>query len=419
MRLFLYFFIAAIFMTANDAFFTWVGMFTGLAFWRQLIWLIGMYIVYYVMKKRSDVDPLIVQIYRKYKKLFVFIIFFAVITILINGFNLVRIMYTLIEYSYGLPFLLFPFVCRKCGWGISKVNYLFIILGTFLTTGLLVDYMSGGLITTAFVLAVSQGVEQFGNGRYNFLSTSNSIMTVYYSLCLMCCFYEYHRTKNFFSKYLLLLLTIYFIFGSVFTGARQTLVGLILVEVIGFWSILKSGNKSFFFMVAMLIIFVSIALPSAQNLLSDNSGFEKRYSADAVSEDDRTETWKRGFRETFIDTSIRRLTIGDGVGLATGQKANQNETVGPHYENTFFARISEIGLIAGLASLLIPVFFLMKKRGLVLYQLHLGVIFSFLFISCVSPNGATNQTQMALFILLGMYIEDYRQRQYGQKFISQ
>lgn len=395
-------------MIANDALFTFIGLRTGIAFWRQLIWLIGVIIMFSFIK-RNEIDSLALYIYKKYFKVFICVFVLSIVTILVDGFNPVRIIYTWIEYSYGLPFLLFPMICRKCGWSVSKMNYLFIFLGSFLTTGLLLDYFFGGLFTTAFALSVGDGIEHFDTGRYNFLSTSNGILTVYYSLCLFCCFYEFHRSKSTFLKFLLILLTVFFIFGSIYTGARQTLVGLILMELIGVLSIIRRNIIGSIILFVTMGLLFSIVVPSVSKLLSDNQGYQNRYTVEAIKEDTRSEMWNRGFNDNFVEASVRRLTIGDGVGLVNSQKANVGEATGPNYENTFFARISEIGVMLGLLSLLIPVFFLMKKRGIVLYNLHWGVILSFLFISVVSPNGATNQSQMAIFILLGMYIEDYRQ----------
>lgn len=326
----------------------------------------------FIRKKGND--PLVLDIYKKYFIVFSFVFVFSLITILVDDFNIIRIIYTWIEYTYGLPFLLLPMICRKCGWSISKLNYFFISLGTFLTTGLLLDYFSGGFFTTTFALSVGEGIEHFDTGRYNFLSTTNGILTVYYSLCLFCCFYEYHRSKSTFLKYLLILLTVFFILGSIYTGARQTLVGLMFVELVGLLSIIVRSKGGFVFLFAAIGLFLVFVVPSVKTMLSGNQGFQDRYNYEAIKEDSRSEMWKKGLHDTFVETSVRRLTIGDGVGLVNSQKANHGEARGSHYENTFLARISEIGLILGLVSLLIPVAFLMKKRGDVLYNLHWGIV---------------------------------------------
>ena len=46
------------------------------------------------------------------------------------------------------------------------------------------------------------------------------------------------------------------------------------------------------------------------------------------------------------------------------------------------------------------------KRKNVIFPLYLGVVSCYLFIGMVSPNAISNQSQMSIFILLGLFFID-------------
>lgn len=60
------YYIVSIFMIANDAFFTWLGMTMHINFWRQIITLIGLWIIYNTVKSNEGLFY-IRKIYRQYK----------------------------------------------------------------------------------------------------------------------------------------------------------------------------------------------------------------------------------------------------------------------------------------------------------------------------------------------------------------
>lgn len=394
-------------MIANDAFFTWLGMITHISFWRQLIWIIGLFIVYKILTVANNKLPYIKSIYRNYKKIFIVVTIFSVITLILNGFSLLRIVYAIWNYSFGLPFLLFPYVCKQCDWDNRKFNNLFIILGTFLSIGILTDFLSGGLITSMFLIAVTQEDAAFEAGRYCFLSTAPTIFAVYYCFCLFCCLNEFSRTDSFLKKYLLFFLSVLFIFGSIFCGSRQTLIALILVECLGFWSLFKT-NKSVVVMAFLVACTSYLFLPIASSMLSDNQGFQERYNSEAFQEDDRTSTWMKGVNHCILSPNIRTVLIGDGVGYTQGKGADSPKDVGSHFENTFLARISDVGWFLALWMLLLPVYYIVKYRRfkLTVNNLYISLVLAYLFICMISPNGAAETTQMSLFIILGKFLED-------------
>ena len=402
-----FYYIISIIMMANDAFFTWLGMITHINFWRQIITLIGFWIVYTTLKS-NDGLVYIKNVYRQYKIIFLILAGFSFITIVFNGYSLERVAYTLWNYSFGLPFLLFPYYTRRSGWSEHKFNWLFIFLGTFLSMGILADFLSGGFFTSSFLLAVTLNEDDFEAGRFCFLSSAPTIFTVYYCFCLFCLMNEMIASSKAINKFSLLLLSFLFIFGSIFCGSRQTLASLMMVELIGLWNLFRV-NKASLILAMFALATAYMFLPQAREMLSDNQGFQDRYTSEAIQEDERTKTWKEGFEYCFVNPTIRRVFIGDGVGRTTGRGSALGDT-GKHFENTFLARISDVGWIMAFWMLLLPVYYILKYRNkrLKTSLMYLGIIGAFIFVSMISPNGAGNTTQMALFLTLGKVFEEIK-----------
>lgn len=396
------FYVLSIFLMFNDGLSNALFGMVGVNFWRQLIW-IATYIILFHYIRQNDISIIkIRQICKSYKKLFSMVTVLALVTMLVDNFNIVRIIYAFYEYSFGVPFILFPYIWRKCGYDIKYFYKLFIGIGMFLSIGLLVDYGSGGLITAMFALSSDAADYSVHFGRHNFLSTTDSIFSIYYSLCLLSCFFLFNVVNKKLYRLLLMLISMFFVFSSIFCGARQTLACLCIAELFGLYSVFKNAKSSILLVFVTSIIVLNL-LPSAQNFLSDNKGFQSRYTSDAIKEDERGNTWEKGLDDCFLSPSLRRITIGDGVGLTMDQHAYKSEKIGPHYENTFLARISELGLVVGLWSLLIPFYYFKRYRTINRDRLlYLGFIASWFFISLISPNGASNQSQMTLFFVLGM-----------------
>lgn len=399
------YYILSIIMMANDAFFTWLGMITHINFWRQIITLIGFWIVYNTLKSNEGLFY-IRKVYRQYKIIFIILLFFSLITILINGYSLERVVYTLWNYSFGLPYLLFPYYAKRYGWSEHKFNRLFIFLGTFLTLGILADFLSGGFFTSSFLLAVTLNEGDFEAGRFCFMSSAPTIFTLYYCFCLFCLLNELIQSSKLIKRLSLLLLSFLFIFGSVFCGSRQTLVALLMVEIIGLWNMFRV-NKWSIVLVSLAFVTAYMFLPQARGMLSDNQGFQDRYTSIAIQEDERTEIWKKGWDYCIVNPTARRILIGDGVGKTIGRGASTKDT-GTHFENTFFARICDVGWFIAFWMLLLPVYYIMKYRNKKLKNslIYLGIVGTYIFISIISPNGASNTTQMALFLTLGKLFED-------------
>ena len=393
-------------MMANDAFFTWVGTVVHFPMWRQMILLFAIIFASQVMRTYGHKLPYIRLIFDKYKTIFLVVFVLSIFTLVVHYFNLVRIGYAWYIYFAGVPYILFPFIARSCGWSRKATNYIFIVLGTFLSSGIFADFLTGGMFTSMFLLEVTQESGSFEAGRFCFLSTAPTIFSIYYCLCLMCCMYEYQNTKSTIMRYILLSLAGFFIFGSLFCGSRQTLVALIIVFVTGLYSTIRHSSSSVF-VIILSVISIVMLMPTLQTYVSRNQGIEDRYNREALMEDTRNQKWEMGFKKCFTEVTPIRALIGDGVGQTAG-KAKINEEHSTHYENTFFARIIDVGWFIGIWSLIIPVTFIFKyrKRAGDKKFIYLGICIAYLFICCVSPNGASETVQISLFITLGFFIED-------------
>lgn len=406
-RFLLFFYLVSIFALPNDALFNWIGGLCGIAFWRQLIWLVGVFSLFIFISKRNNNYIYINKICGKFNIIYILILFLCVFTILVYGFSTIRVLNSFIDYTYGIIFVIFPALSFGCGWTRKQFNYFFIAIGVFLSAGFLVDFALDGAITMLFHVTQDGSIMEFDSGRFQFFATAVTTLSVFYCLCLLCCFVEIKQSKGIL-KVLLLLITLFFIFGCIFSGSRQTLAALIIEEAAGLFFVFRRSRASIVTIIFSALIAI-LLMPQARNILSENSGFESRYAVEDIKNDERSVLWVHGFEDTF--SSITRLTIGDGVGFVHGQKASLGEKVGLHYENTYFARISEIGLVLGLLTLLLPVFYIIRNRkNNEFYVLYLGATVAYLFISFVSPNGGAMQTQMPLYILLALSFEDNKRK---------
>ena len=418
MKKFLYFYLIAILMMANDALFNWLGAKVGVPFWRQLIWVIGLVILIKIAKDRKYKIPYIRKTYRQYSVMFGIVVVLAILTLLLEGFNIVRILMSFFEYFFGIVFLVFPLVCAQSGWSRSKINKFFIIMGCFTSTGLLLDFSTGGAITSFFKIVTMQSVDEYQfdyYGRFSFMSTTDSIFTLILCLSTICCFHEYTEKKNALSKLVLLLLSAFIMFGSIFTGARQTLAALLIVEVFGLFYVLR-GNKKGILLLGSMVVVLLLAMPSAQRILSKNEGFENRFNKTALQEDERSAVWQEGYRYCFVNTNLQRIIIGDGVGYTLGTYAASNEAKMRLFESSFIARIIDVGVPMALALLLMPVLYVTKYHRIrKVNTLYFSFLFAYIFISLISPNGLTNQSQMTLFIMLGLFYRDNDLELYDSK----
>lgn len=66
MKKYLYFYLIAIIMMANDALFNWIGAIVGIPFWRQLIWVMGLVVLFKIVKNRRYQIPYMRKTYKQF-----------------------------------------------------------------------------------------------------------------------------------------------------------------------------------------------------------------------------------------------------------------------------------------------------------------------------------------------------------------
>lgn len=407
----LIFFIVSIFLLANGAFSNYLFARLHLTIWRQLIFVVGLY---FMIKELRNIGyaPL-ARYVSKVKNFFFLIIVFSFLAVVLDQFNIIRIVYTWWAYFSGLPFIVFPFIASKCGWSDKKINWLFIFLGLFQTGGLLLDFMTGGVFTTTFKVIGDEGEGLAEMGRYCFLAEAPTTFGVYYALCMMMCMKEFLSEKSNTRRYLLLLIAASFIIGAWFTGSRQIVFVLGLVFVSSLVYIFFFSGQGFS-SIMLLVVTASLAAPTVMNKLYSDSAYEERYSDESISEDIRYQWWREGMEYCLFDFDVKRILIGEGVGYVHAQKAQPGERVGRHFENSIWTRMSESG-IAGIILFILPIIMLLKNFKLRSFVdiATLSAFAGYLFVSYVSPNGEHQTSQMSLYIVFGLFMYDrFRKNNY-------
>lgn len=390
-------YIISIIMLSNGALFTWMFIGTPLNIWRQVIWVIGLVILAQLYSKAR-----LTKILKIFLALFSICLIQALYARAIYGFNITRLFYGFWLYFSGLPFIIFPYIYIWSGYKKESFYDLFTILGVFMSLGIIIDYTTGGIFTETLAPAsISEGLLE--SKRYCFLSEAPTTFGVYYSLCLICTLNRMYLCKYNSTKLILLFAALLSIFGAWFTGSRQIVAVLALTFILSFsYYLFRTRDKKGFIIGAIAII-MSI-LPTVQIFLFTDDAYSERYSSESIKEDKRYAYWERGFKENVIDNALIFL-FGKAFTLTQGQKAAPNEITGSHYENTFFSRISETGLV-GLLLLLIPIiYFAYHNKKWTFFSVSVFSLYTaYLFICFVSPNGIHQTSQTALFITWGMFL---------------
>lgn len=399
----LYYFLISIFMLANGSLFTWLFQGTPLSIWRQLIWLIG--VVVFIRYLRQTDDGELWKVGKLHLYLFVYIVFLALFTLAIYNFNLVRLAYAFWIYFSGIPFMLLPFIWSDSGIKAQRFYDMFIGLGCFLTVGLVTDYLSGGFFTKMFLISVVSSLKDIlKDGRFCFLSEAPTTFGVYYCFCLFCTLYRLYISESNMTKLILLLVSLTYMVGGWMTGSRQIVFVLALTFFVSmaYYLCFVMDKKQF---IIPVVVIVAFAIPSVKSFLFADEAYQNRYSAKLIKKDSRYTAWERGFKENVVD-DVGIFLVGKAVALSQGQKALKNELLGSHYENTYFSRLSEIGVM-GIVLLLLPVLYLCRywSRSSFFNVALFAFFLSYLLISYVSPNGTHQTTQMTIYLAFGLFLK--------------
>lgn len=403
-KLLISFFLISIFMLFNGSFFGWLFSRPPFNAWRQLIWIIGLIISYYIVPSFHS-KPLL-KVFRV-EMWFAFVIFIlSLLTILSYNFNFIRIAYAFWMYFAGLPFICLPFLVSNSRIIKLETFYsIFMYFGLFLSIGLILDYSSGGYFTEKFLIRDSEGLEGLlDDGRYCFLSEAPTTFGVFYTFCMFCGLMQMNLAKNLVAKLLYLIICTSFLVGCWFTGSRQILavLGMMFAGGILFY-ILKVRDSKVHVILGIILGCLFVPTIISSFMMKENS-YVNRYSEQNIREDTRSNAWERGWKETVVD-DISILVFGKAVALVQGQKAHPNEIIGSHYENSYFARLSECGIIGVLLMCYPAIYILRRLKRWDFFQILLMILIAaFLFTGYISPNGQHQTAQTIMYVAMGMFM---------------
>ena len=405
MKFVFYFYWVAIIMLSNRAFFSWLLQGALLGVWRQVLWGMGLLIVALNMKNIVCQSPRSVQLI-KHQICFALIVFvLSLFSWALLGTNLVRLGYAFWIYFSGIPFLLFPYFYLFRKSTPAQFFNVFVFLGTFLSVGILVDYLLGGKITVALGVAGFKTTDDIReSGRYCFLSEAPTTFSMYYVFCMICVWWKLYMSKSQLHKFLLFLLLFLYIVGAWFTGSRQivAVLGGSFMVIFTYYTLFVRDTKKYLLSILLIACLGGGVLYAR---IHKDEAYQTRYSSSVISKDSRMILWEKGYKKTFGSPDWGVFLYGKGVGLTQGQKALKGEPLDSHYECTFISRMLDVGII-GVIMLLYPIFMFLRQVSVHRFSDCLLSCFfmSYFFISLVSPNGAHQTTQMVVFLALGLLV---------------
>lgn len=400
------------FMIINGGLFSLLFMGTPLTVWRQLLTGIGFLIfVYYSNKIKNR------KLYLVEKDLLLFsflLIISATYSFCVLQYSAVRIVYSFWIYICAFHVIIFPSIILQSGKKHVRNFFVFFsYIGLFLSIGLIID--SQTLLFKFVALGLNEGLESLSDEalqmeRCRFLAETVSTFGVYLSFTVLSSFYLLMDASSFFKRTFFLLSAFLPIVGAWFTGSRQIFLVVLLLFIVGFvYYSIKSGKLLFVLRIwgFISIITIFIVLP----LIMENEDLLARYTGESTSsskgDNTRIEKWRNGW-EYVTDNPIIFL-FGNGLSSSFAvQGVRAGEPVLDHYENTFLMRFVDTGIV-GVLLILYPsvkIFILLirhRKKG-ILDILSFCLIFNYLFISFISPNGATPSSQYIIYLLLGVYV---------------
>jgi len=392
-------------MLLNGALFTFLFQGTPFSAWRQVLWLVGLLILarYAVIK----------NVYKKecFFSFFVYSSFLILVlqtiyTIAIQDYSFQRLFYSWWIYLSGIPFFILPYVIDFERKKIANFEKYLIYLGLFFSIGLIIDANTSIFLFIKFKTIGKEAAELAfeGENRASFLSETVSTFAITLAFSLLLTIKSINSSKNKIHQLFMFSIAVITLIGSWFTGSRQIfLLILLLLGISSAWLYFISKKRFLFVVYFMLSI---LLLPVLISFMTTNEELADRYSTKSITSDKRYLLWKQGFDDTILSPDLVTLLLGNGIGYASTQKAAFGENSGSHYENSFLHRANETGLI-GLTLLLAPLVGILTSISLKRRDyIDLSAILlcaSFVFISFVSPNGATQTTSMTMYTAWGLF----------------
>lgn len=346
---------------------------------------------------------------------FVWVLFLSILTVISQSYNPVRIFYAIYILYFGTAFLGFGFSLKESSFSLDSFAKFLTILGVFFSFGLAVDAATGGLITLFFRF-YGEGDDDYISSRHQFLAEAPQVFGVAYSLCLWGVFFLLYRTKKILSQLLLYICIIIFFFGASFTGTRQILLVLFIFSFINLITYIKKKGLTKILLPSFLVALVGLSFAYQFKNIDASGNLQERYFGSGAdkADNERIDYINEGLEEFVYSGDILKVILGNGLGYVSS-KATDNEINGSNYENTFFAGISNYGIIC-FFFLLYPIIYVCKKslhdKGNRMNVMSVSLLLCHLMICLLSPNGFYPTSMMSIYIIMSIYMagiyRDYR-----------
>lgn len=393
-------------MITNSLLFGFLFRSIGFQFWRQVIWLIGAVIFYKIIRNQPDGQLYLKKLLGYFKTCIIILLLFAIKTMLFDQFGFVRVFDAVLKNVYGIAFLgmAYFFTSDK-----QRLFNFFSLLGIFISIGLIIDS-----ITPVFaIFQISESIVVRSSDRATFLTENPTTLGVFYNFLMLCTFYTFYISKTVVMKLFYFSSIFSYLLGALLTGSRQIVLIMVVSILIVCFGLAIKKTKRFIlllFFTAIVFIFLGSNIASVFNKMTTDLG--NRYTAKAVSEDtQRRGQWIEGAKQLLPENMLYWFW-GKGLGVASDRfVANSNENIGSHFENTYFARFSEMGLFSWYILLFPIVYFFQlfaKAKKTFFSFLMLASVVAYCSICWISPNGAAPQSQATLFLTIGLFL--YRER---------
>jgi 4-amino-4-deoxy-L-arabinose transferase-like glycosyltransferase len=328
--------------------------------------------------------------------------------IFVLGFNLNRILFGWFIYLFGYSILLLPFYIQK--YSLPQKFYKFIaIIGIIISIGLIID--SFFPIFSFFKLSQDADLFVESKGELNratFFAESPTVLAVAYTFCLLCTIYCFYYIRKKGAKIFFLLSILLYIGGALSSGSRQ-IIGIVLIMIICsfiYLSFKQKSNKIGFFILSVIISFLSIYFANKYIERKQDEVFMNRYKLESLQEDERQQFWKEGFSQLTFHNFFS-YPIGHGVTYTMGQKAKFNELIHHHFESTIWSTFYEGGLISWFL-IFSPFIYALKqllKRPKCFFRFLLLMFFiNYIIICFVAPGGLHPTALMSMFIVYGIIL---------------
>lgn len=389
-----------LFMYLDGALFSFIFKGSILSYWRQIIWIVAFFL--FVIMRRKISSRFLVRQSLNFGLLFLPLFLLCIYTVIFTDVSTASTIFGLFIITVGVPFVIFPAVLEY--YKISPISFFkfWTFIGAFMSIGLIIDSQ----YNLTLLIRSAEDIEDiyYSGGRYPFLSESVTIFSVSYPFSLICSIYLMSILKRPINKGLCLITAILCMIGSAFTGSRQILFVMIPLFLFAMIYYLFKSRDNKKFLIPLIIVGALINGYIISSLFT-NDAVLNRYDTNVLKEDSRIGTWVKGFNDLIIDAPLYKLVTGNGVGFVSA-KGGEALKGAFHYESTFYSQLNDCGIF-GIVLVLYPFFQILKysKRKDAGFLDFLIVIFacSYIVISLISPNGATQLTQVTLYSALGLY----------------